>query len=54
MLPPDASENALRSFFRKHSIAEISELFHLLETRSRMSVFRRLKAIGYARPSTSS
>jgi hypothetical protein len=47
MLPPDASENALRSFFRKHSIAEISELFHLLETRSRMSVFRRLKAIGY-------
>ena len=47
MLPPDASENALRSFFRKHSIAEISELFHLLETRSRMSVFWRLKAIGY-------
>lgn len=47
MLPPDASENALRSFFRKHSIAEISELFRLLETRSRMSVFRRLKALGY-------
>jgi hypothetical protein len=47
MLPPDASENALRSYFRKHRVAEISELFHLLETRSRMSVFRRLKAIGY-------
>ncbi len=47
MLPPDASENALRSFFQKHRIAQISELFRLLETRSRMSVFRRLKAIGY-------
>lgn len=47
MLPPDASENALRSFFRKHHIAEIAELFRLLETRSRMSVFRRLKAMGY-------
>jgi hypothetical protein len=47
MLPPDASEKALRCFFRKHSIAEISELFRLLETRSRMSVFRRLKAVGY-------
>ncbi len=47
MLPPDASENALRSFFRKHYIADISELFRLLETRSRMSVFRRLKGIGY-------
>ncbi len=47
MLAPDASENALRSFFHKHRIAEISELFRLLETRSRMSVFRRLKAVGY-------
>lgn len=47
MLPPDASENALRSYFRKHRVAEISALFRLLETRSRMSVFRRLKAIGY-------
>jgi hypothetical protein len=47
MLPPNASENALRSYFRKHRVAEISELFRLLGTRSRMSVFRRLKAIGY-------
>ena len=47
MLPPDASESALRSYFRKHGVAEISELFRLLGTRSRMSVFRRLKAIGY-------
>lgn len=47
MLPPDASENALRSFFRKHRVAELSALFRLLGTRSRMSVFRRLKAIGY-------
>jgi hypothetical protein len=47
MLPPDASENALRSYFRKHRVAEISALLRLLGTRSRMSVFRRLKAIGY-------
>jgi len=47
MLPPDAAENALRRFFRKHRVAELSALFRLLGTRSRMSVFRRLKAIGY-------
>ena len=47
MLPPDASESALRSYFRQHRIAEIDELFRLLSTRSRMSVFRRLKTMGY-------
>ena len=47
MLAPDTSESALRRFFRKHRVAELSELFRLLGTRSRMSVFRRLKAIGY-------
>ncbi len=47
MLPPDASESALRSYFRQHRVAEIAELFRLLDTRSRMSVFRRLKTIGY-------
>ncbi len=47
MLSPDVSENALRSFFGRHRIAEIAELFRLLETRSRMSVFRRLKLVGY-------
>ena len=47
MLPPDAAESALRGFFRKHRVAKLSELFRLLGTRSRMSVFRRLKAIGY-------
>jgi hypothetical protein len=47
MLSADASESALRSYFRKHRVAEISELFRLLGTRSRMSVFRRLKTLGY-------
>jgi len=47
MLPPDASESALRGYFRKHRVAEIAELFRLLGTRSRMSVFRRLKTLGY-------
>ena len=45
MLPPDGSESVLRSYFRQHQIAEIADLFHLLGTRLRMSVFRRLKAI---------
>ena len=47
MLSADASESALRSYFRKHRVAEITELFRLLGTRSRMSVFRRLKTLGY-------
>ena len=47
MLTPDASENVLRNYFRRHRIAELGELFRLLGTRSRMSVFRRLKAVGY-------
>ena len=47
MLTPDASERALRDYFRQHRIAELRELFQLLGTRSRMSVFRRLKAVGY-------
>jgi hypothetical protein len=33
--------------FRKKYIANLDELFHLLDTHSRMSVFRRLKPLGY-------
>jgi hypothetical protein len=45
MLPQDGFESALRSYFRQLQIAEIADLFHLLGTRLRISVFRRLKAV---------
>ncbi len=47
MLSPDASEEALRKLFRRQLVTALSELFRALGTRSRMSVFRRLKALGY-------
>ena len=47
MLSPEESKKALYRWFRKRFIADLDQLFHLLETKSRMSVFRRLKLIGY-------
>ena len=47
MLSPDASEEALRKLFRRQPVTELSDLLRVLETRSRMSVFRRLKVLGY-------
>lgn len=47
MLTPEASDEALRRFFRKHLVTELSDLFRVLKTQSRMSVFRRLKVLGY-------
>ncbi|MBD3291474.1 MAG: hypothetical protein GF393_01010 [Armatimonadia bacterium] len=47
MLPKDASIQALHDLFRKHLVADLDVLFDALDTRSRMSVFRRLKEIGY-------
>jgi len=47
MLSPEESKKALCRMFRKKSIADLEQLFHVLETNSRMSVFRRLKPIGY-------
>lgn len=47
MLTADASTRALRHFFGKNRIAQLDHLFKLLKTQSRMSVFRRLKAVGY-------
>ncbi len=45
MLPPGASERALRKFFRRRHIGQIADLYQVLESRSRMSVFRRPKAV---------
>lgn len=47
MLSKDESARALRSFFRKRPVADLATLFEVLDTRSRMSVFRRLRDIGY-------
>ena len=47
MLSPEDSKKALYKWFRKKYIADLNQLFHVLKTNSRMSVFRRLKLIGY-------
>ena len=47
MLPPKQSAEVLVKMFRKKYIANLDELFDALDTRSRMSVFRRLKPLGY-------
>jgi hypothetical protein len=47
MLSPDASEETIRRLFRRQPVTELSDLLRVLETRSRMSVFRRLNVLGY-------
>jgi hypothetical protein len=47
MLSPDECHQALPSLFRRQGIADLNTLFTVLETHSRMSVFRRLSDIGY-------
>lgn len=47
MLSPEESKKALYKLFRKRYVSDLDQLFHVLETNSRMSVFRRLKLIGY-------
>jgi hypothetical protein len=47
MLPPQASRKALFKMFRKSYVVNLDDLFRVLETNSRMSVFRRLKDINY-------
>jgi hypothetical protein len=47
MLPPKQSAEVFVKMFRKKYIANLDELFDVLDTRSRMSVFRRLKPLGY-------
>lgn len=47
MLNPADSVQALTALFRNLSVAGLDTLFSTLETQSRMSVFRRLSAMGY-------
>ena len=37
----------LKKFFKKNKIAQLVDLFNLLHTKSRMSVFRRLRELQY-------
>ncbi len=47
MLPPKESRKVLLTVFRKSYVLNLNDLFCVLETNSRMSVFRRLKDINY-------
>lgn len=47
MLSKEASQRALLDLFRKRYVADLETLFKVLGTRSRMSVFRRLRQLGY-------
>lgn len=47
MLSPEESRKALLKLFQRHPIADLDTLFGVLETTSRMSVFRRLSPLGY-------
>ena len=47
MLPSKESRKVLLKMFRKKYVVRMDELFPVLDTHSRMSVFRRLKSLGY-------
>jgi len=47
MLDADASRLALQRLFSQRRVADLAQLGDALGTRSRMSVFRRLSALGY-------
>lgn len=47
MLLPDDAKEALSRVFRRKLIADLGTLFEVLKTTSRMTVFRRLSALGY-------
>jgi len=47
MLTASDSIEALTALFRSRPVADLATLFATLETKSRMSVFRRLSAMGY-------
>src|SRR5512136_305260 len=47
MLAPDPSRQVLTRLFQRQSVADLPTLCATLKTSSRMSVFRRLSALGY-------
>lgn len=47
MISKISAQKKLRTFFKKNQIARMDELFYLLETTSRMTIFRRLQELDY-------
>ena len=47
MKPEDEAGKSLRRLFRRRTVVDMHALFKALDTRSRMTVFRRLKKVGY-------
>jgi len=47
MRSEEEAQQALRRLIRRTSVADMAALCEVLGTRSRMTVFRRLKEIGY-------
>jgi hypothetical protein len=47
MLSKPDSSKALQKLFLKHTVVNMTALSKILQTKSRMSIFRRLKEIGY-------
>ena len=47
MISKISAQKKLRTFFKKNRITRMDELFSLLETTSRMTVFRRLQELDY-------
>lgn len=47
MLSKEASATALERLFRRNRVVDLDALCHTLKTRSRMSVFRRLRELDY-------
>lgn len=47
MLDSPQAKAALQKLFRKTPVVELGELYRTLQTRSRMSVFRRMKEVDY-------
>lgn len=47
MLDKEASIRAVTRIVQRRRVVQMDELFRILQTRSRMSVFRRLRNIGY-------
>jgi hypothetical protein len=47
MIDPVNSIKVIEKFFRRHPVANLENLSKILDTTSRMSIFRRLKQVGY-------
>lgn len=47
MIPQKKSQKALERLFNRETVTDLNKLFFVLNTTSRMSVFRRLKPLGY-------